>query len=190
MRLAATAMSLTILLGAQTVEADQGIQSYGWFDIGGLVGVPADGSANQRGAGFAFSTGVQFLSYVQAGGRLRFAVTSQTICSPSYSGGVSCSSDWSGSAVSLGLELRLRFPVSPRLGVAIGGSLSAGAWSGCVQGDACGGGGKNLAVDLRVVYILGRRVGVHVAFEQQEQFGMDNGVDRLALSTFWGGLDW
>jgi hypothetical protein len=181
---------LTILLGAQNVDAGQGIQSYGWFDVGGLIGVPADGSANQFGAGVAFSSGVQFLSYLQAGGRLRITETSQTICSPSPSGGVSCGSDWSGSAISLGLELRLRFPVSPQLAVAIGGSLSLGGWSGCVQGDACGGGGKNLAVDLRVVYLLGRRVGIHVAFEQQEQFGIDNGVHRLALSTFWGGLDW
>jgi len=92
--------------------------------------------------------------------------------------------------MTLGIELRLRFPLSARLALAVGGSLSGGAWGGCVNGDSCGGGGTNLAADLRVVYLLGRRLGAHVAFEQQEQYGMGNGVDRLALSSFWAGLDW
>jgi hypothetical protein len=189
MRLALAAFSLTIMLGARTVEAGQGIQSYGWFDTGGMIGVPARGSTNQFGAGFGFSSGVQFLSYLQAGGRLRLIITSQEICGRRPSG-VSCSTDWGGVMGSLGAELRLRFPVSLRLAVAIGASLSVGAWSGCVGNDGCGDGGENLAADFRVVYLIGRRVGVHVAFEQQEQYGIDNGKDRFALSTFWAGLNW
>src|SRR5450759_2016571 len=184
MRHAAIALSLAILFCARNVEAGQAVQSYGWFDVGGLIAVPADRSSNEFGAGFAFSSGVQFLSYMQVGGRLRFAVTSQRICGAPTPGGGRCGSDWNAEAGTLGLELRLRLPVSPRLAVAFGGSLSVGFWSGSGT-DTFGGGGKNLAADLRVVYLLGRRIGVHVAFEQQEQFGMEQDGGRLALSTFW-----
>jgi hypothetical protein len=87
-------------------------------------------------------------------------------------------------------EVRVRFPVSPRLAVGIGGSLSLGFWSACMGNDSCGRGGEDLAADLRVVYLLGTRVGVHGAFEQQVQFGMDRIGGRLSLFTFWVGLDW
>jgi hypothetical protein len=191
MRIAVAALLLTTLLGARNVQAGQGIQSYGWFDIGGMIGVPADSSENRYGLGFAFSSGVQFLSYVQLGGRLRFAATSQRMCSPTSAGRITCDSDLGGNMVSLGPEARVRFPVSPRLAVAIGGSLSLGLWSDCGGTDSCGGsGGENLAADLRVVYLLGRRVGVHGAFEQQVQFGMDGTGGRLSVSTFWAGLNW
>jgi hypothetical protein len=190
MKLATAALLLTMLLGARNVQAGQGIRSYGWFDVGGMIGVPADSSENQYGLGFAFSSGVQFLSYVQVGGRLRFAATSQRMCSPTSDGRITCDSDFGGTMISLGPEARVRLPVSPRLAVAVGGSLSLGYWSACMGTDSCGSGGRNLAADLRVVYLLGTRVGVHAAFEQQVQFGMDRAGGRLSLSTFWAGLNW
>jgi len=80
MRLAAVFLSLAVLLAGRSAEASVGIQSYGWVDFGGMIGVPPDGYSNQYGVGLAFSSGVQFLSYLQVGGRLRLAVTSEKIC--------------------------------------------------------------------------------------------------------------
>jgi len=188
-RNAAALLSFAVMIGSGNVEAGQAVHGYGWFDLGGLVAVPANRSSNESGAGFAFSSGVQFLSYVQFGGRLRYALTTQWICGAPTPGGGKCSSDWSADAASLGLELRLRLPVSPRLAVAVGSSLSVGFWSGSGT-DTFGGGGKNLAADLRVAYLVGRRIGIHVAFEQQEQFGMEQYGGRLALSSFWAGINW
>lgn len=190
MKIAVAVLLLTMLLSPRNVQAGQGVRSYGWFDVGGMIGVPADSSENQYGLGFAFSSGAQFFSYVQVGGRLRFAVTSQRICSPPPAGEPACDSDFGGNMMTLGPEVRVRFPVSPRLAVGIGGSLSLGFWSACMGNDSCGSGGENLAADLRVVYLLGTRVGVHVAFEQQMQLGMDRIGGRLSLSTFWAGLNW
>jgi hypothetical protein len=189
MRFAPVAMLLAALFGAPNTAMGGVVQGYGWFDIGGLIVVPAHASRNQSGGGIALSGGVQFLEYVQVGGRFRFAVTSDSICGPTPSGTGSCS-EGSATMISAGLELRLRMPVSPRLALALGGSLSVGLWSAFLGHDSGGGGGKNLAVDLRVSYRPGRRVGVHVAFEQQEQYGIGDGTDRAAISTFWAGVNW
>jgi hypothetical protein len=193
MRFVPVAVLLAVLFGAPSAVIGGGVRSYGWFDMGGLIVVPAHASRNESGGGIALSSGVQFLEYIQTGGRLRLAITSDRICGPTPSGTGSCS-EASAPMISLGLELRVRVPVSSRWALALGGSLSVGAWAAFSGHDSGGGaGGKNLAADLRVVYLPGEtpgRYGIHVAFEQQEQFDTESGVDRLAISAFWAGVDW
>jgi hypothetical protein len=122
---------------------------------------------------------------------LRFAATSRRMCSPTRGNRAACSSGLSGNMLSLGPEVRVRFPVSARWAVAFGGALSFALWSDCGGTDSCGAsGGGNLAADVRVVYLLGTRLGIHGAYEQQVQFGMDRAGGRLLLSTFWVGVNW
>ena len=191
MRITLSVLVMTMLMGPRNVLAGDGTRSYGWFDVGGMIDVSAHSSDNQYGLGFAFSSGVQFHSYVQVGGRLRFAATSQRMCSPTSAGRITCDSNLNGNMVTLGPEIRVRFSASPRLAIAVGTSLSLGMLSTCGGTDSCGGiGGANLAADLRLVYMLGTRLGVHGAYEQQVQFGTDGTEGPLFLSTFWAGLDW
>lgn len=175
-----------VLCFCRGATASELVRSYGWVDVGGLVAFPEDHSGKQYGWGLAFSTGAEFFNHLQVGGRLRFLGATERICDVTAYNGISCGSDSGANMISLGLELRLRFALSARLAVAFGGSISQGTWSGCLGNDGCGTGGANLAGDIRLLSLLGKRVGVHLAYEEQVLYASPT----LNMPSFWLGLDW
>lgn len=177
---------LLALCWSRGATASEAVKSYGWVDTGALLAYPQDGIATQYGWGFALSTGAMFFDHLQVGGRLRLLTTTERICDVTSSNSISCGSDWNAGLITFGLELRWRLALSSKLALAFGGSASLGSWSGCLGNDACGSSGANLAADIRLLYLLGRRIGVHLAYEQQVQYSSPT----LVMPSLWLGLDW
>jgi hypothetical protein len=70
----------------------------------------------------------------------------------------------------------------------VGGSVAFGVWFALVSGDTCCSLGPNVAADVRIAYRWDRRVGVHLAFE--EQYQITGTGENLAISALWTGLNW
>jgi hypothetical protein len=166
--------------------ASELVKSYGWVEGGGLVAFPRNAVDTQYGWGFAFSTGAMFFDHLQVGARLRRLTMTEQVCGPNADRSFSCNSDWDSNLISLGLELRWRLALSSRLALALGGSASAGLYGGCLGNDGCGMQGADLAADVRLLFLLGKRIGVHLAYEQQVLYVSPT----LVMPSFWLGLDW
>lgn len=157
-----------------------------------MLAIPDKGSPDELGAGIAISGGAEIDEHVQVGGRFRLARVTEWTCSgPELSEDGLCDERgyaWKGTYLTLGVELRLRIPLSQRWTTTAGVSVSMGMWSSLIRGDTPCGFGFDPAVDVRIAYRLGRRIGVHLALEEQLQNLGSCG--NLAISALWVGLNW